>query len=310
MSANVADLAHKTLLHLTELGLPPTPANYVRYFYELTGESSGVLGGLSQLEKGEDCVGIILALKGLLDTMVQRTSDLNEDLGSRNGELKKSVNDLTTAKEKHDILRLLQEVVGKAESIHSSVDEATRDLVSTKRTLERMRGELKEARKALNEDALTGAQNRRAMDAVLNKEVARAMRYQRPLAVIMIDIDHFKRVNDTYGHDAGDKLLLHFTMLARSILREADVFIRYGGEEFLVLLPDSEIAGAVHVADRLRELMHETPLQTDQGRIEASFSAGVAQYKEGENGHSLVLRADKAMYDAKQAGRGCTKIVQ
>ena len=156
---------------------------------------------------------------------------------------------------------------------------------------------------ALNEDALTGAQNRRAMDAVLNKEVARAMRYHRPLSAIMLDIDHFKRVNDTYGHDAGDRLLMHVTILARSVLRESDVFIRYGGEEFLLLLPDSELGGAAHVADRLRELLQESPLQTDNGRIDVNFSAGVAQLLDGENGHSLVLRTDKAMYEAKQRGR-------
>ncbi len=313
MSANVADLARKTLIHLNELGLPPTPSNYIRYFYELAGTTDAVfgnLGNLGDLEKGGECVNILFALKGLLDSVVQRTTELHSDLGERNSDLKKTVTDLTSAREKSEILRLLQEVVGKAESIHTSVDGATRDLIATKRTLERMRSELKEARKALNEDSLTGAQNRRAMDIVLNKEVARAMRYHRPLSAIMLDIDHFKRVNDTYGHDAGDRLLMHVTILARSVLRESDVFIRYGGEEFLLLLPDSELGGAAHVADRLRELLQESPLQTDNGRIDVNFSAGVAQLLDGENGHSLVLRTDKAMYEAKQAGRGCTRAAQ
>jgi diguanylate cyclase len=181
-------------------------------------------------------------------------------------------------------------------------------LESTRETLERMSSELSETRQSLLEDSLTGAQNRRGMDVILSREVARAKRNENRLAVAMIDIDHFKQVNDTYGHDAGDRMLAHVSMIAKSVLRESDALVRYGGEEFLLILPDADIKGAEFVLDRLRIVIGRSPLMYNQKKIEVTFSGGLARLQEGENGHNLVLRADRALYDAKRAGRNCVRI--
>jgi diguanylate cyclase (GGDEF)-like protein len=142
-------------------------------------------------------------------------------------------------------------------------------------------------------DPLTGTANRRAWDHALPVEMDRARRAATPLAVALLDLDHFKAFNDTYGHQAGDRLLQAATEAWRSILRSSDLLARYGGEEFAVLLPSSTLGQAVEVVDRLRLA---TPLAQ-------TFSAGVALWHGAETSDQLVARADKALYRAKQAGR-------
>jgi diguanylate cyclase (GGDEF)-like protein len=142
-------------------------------------------------------------------------------------------------------------------------------------------------------DPLTGAANRRAWDRALPVEMDRARRTGTPLAMALLDLDHFKRFNDTYGHQAGDRLLRAATEAWRPLLRSSDLLARYGGEEFAVLLPASTLGQAVEVVDRLRQA---TPLAQ-------TFSAGVALWHGSETSDQLVARADKALYRAKQAGR-------
>jgi diguanylate cyclase len=142
-------------------------------------------------------------------------------------------------------------------------------------------------------DPLTGAANRRAWDHALPVEMDRARRAGTPLVVALLDLDHFKRFNDQYGHQAGDQLLRAATEAWRSLLRSSDLLARYGGEEFAVLLPSSTLGQAVEVVDRLRQA---TPLAQ-------TFSAGVALWHGTETSDQLVARADKALYRAKQAGR-------
>jgi diguanylate cyclase (GGDEF)-like protein len=142
-------------------------------------------------------------------------------------------------------------------------------------------------------DPLTGVANRRAWDGRLPVEMDRARRAGTPLAVALLDIDHFKRFNDQYGHQAGDQLLKTATAAWQSLLRSSDLLARYGGEEFAVLLPSSTLGQAVEIVDRLRL---ETPLAQ-------TFSAGVALWHGDETSDQLVARADKALYRAKQAGR-------
>jgi diguanylate cyclase (GGDEF)-like protein len=142
-------------------------------------------------------------------------------------------------------------------------------------------------------DALTGAANRRAWDARLPVEMDRARRAGTPLAVAILDLDHFKGFNDQYGHQAGDQLLKSAAIAWQSLLRSSDLLARYGGEGFAVLLPASTLGEAVEVLDRLRLA---TPLAQ-------TFSAGVAMWHGEEASDQLVARADKALYQAKRAGR-------
>lgn len=153
-------------------------------------------------------------------------------------------------------------------------------------------------------DPLTGAFNRREFTVIAEREALRSNRYHHPLSVLMLDIDHFKRLNDTYGHAAGDKVLQRFTMICANALRNVDVFGRWGGEEFVALLPETDIQGASVIAERLRKLMADNVLTYNDHKIEFTVSIGIAEFKDGETSIDGVLsRADNAVYDAKKAGR-------
>jgi diguanylate cyclase len=298
--ANTIDVATATLQLLTERGLPPTPANYAKAYAEVTGEPQP--GG------DDSSAEIVHMVRTLVDLVVERTGSLNDSLAEKNRDMQQTVDAMHAAQEKDLIIRLAEALTAKANSIHASVHDTRRDLEQTRETLERMSSELSETRQSLLEDALTGAQNRRGMDAILTREVARAKRGNGRLVVAMIDIDHFKQVNDTHGHDAGDRLLAHVSMIAKSVLRESDALVRYGGEEFLLILPDAELRGAEFVLDRLRIVIGRSPLVYNQKKIEVTFSGGLAQLQDGENGHNLVLRADRALYEAKNAGRNRIRV--
>ncbi|MFQ5596235.1 MAG: diguanylate cyclase, partial [Anaerolineae bacterium] len=153
-------------------------------------------------------------------------------------------------------------------------------------------------------DSLTGLYNRRGLFEFGRREVERARRFGRPLAAIMFDLDHFKRVNDTYGHATGDQVLAGLAARCRQALREVDLLGRYGGEEFAVLLPEIELADAGQVAERLRQSTAQAPFATDQGLMEITISLGVAPLDdECADLEALLQRADQALYAAKEAGR-------
>jgi len=149
-------------------------------------------------------------------------------------------------------------------------------------------------------DPLTGAMNRSRMEERARFELLRSDRFGDKLTLVIMDLDHFKVVNDTYGHNAGDKVLRKFYEIAQSCLRSIDMLARWGGEEFVVLLPETGPAGARIVADRIRLKLAEYPFESD---IRVTVSMGVAGHREDEPFFALLERADSALYEAKQAGR-------
>jgi diguanylate cyclase (GGDEF)-like protein/PAS domain S-box-containing protein len=155
-------------------------------------------------------------------------------------------------------------------------------------------------------DHLTGLANRRTFFEAAELELARWRRSPRPLSLILFDADHFKRVNDSHGHAAGDAVLRHLSATLTATFREVDVVARLGGEEFVVLLPSTDRSGAAAVADRLRHVIASQTVEFDGARIRYTVSAGVAEMDAGMAGlDALMKRADEALYAAKSAGRNC-----
>jgi diguanylate cyclase (GGDEF)-like protein len=152
-------------------------------------------------------------------------------------------------------------------------------------------------------DGLTGIANRRHFFDVAHREVALAHRRQAILAAVMLDIDHFKRINDTHGHQVGDDVIRGVVARLRSHCRDTDVLGRYGGEEFVLLLPEAG-SHASETAERLRDEVARTPLETRAGPIEVTISVGVAHLQPADTEpDTLLARADESLYRAKQAGR-------
>ncbi|MDA3833969.1 MAG: sensor domain-containing diguanylate cyclase [Spirochaetales bacterium] len=154
-------------------------------------------------------------------------------------------------------------------------------------------------------DPLTGVYNRRFGMVRLQEEFSRSVRSQIPIGVIMVDIDHFKSVNDTYGHTVGDKILVTMSRIAKMALREGDIMLRYGGEEFLVIMPGANRHDSEFVAERLRRMVEEAKTPYGNQQISITVSLGFASYPETEVSHEneLVSLADNALYEAKERGR-------
>jgi diguanylate cyclase (GGDEF)-like protein len=155
-------------------------------------------------------------------------------------------------------------------------------------------------------DELTGANNRRHFFALGEHELKVAQRYGHSLSALMLDIDHFKTINDTYGHAIGDVILRTVARRCRQNIRDVDILGRYGGEEFAILLPETDLPAARQTAERLRQSVAETPVPTERGDIAVTISLGVARATESTSDVAALLdRADAALYAAKRAGRNC-----
>ena len=186
---------------------------------------------------------------------------------------------------------------GRAALLLRDVTERER----TQRELERTHAELERLART---DPLTGLANRRSLMEELEQEVERSERYGRPLSLVSVDLDHFKSVNDTHGHAAGDEVLRQAAQALRSVCRDVDLAARMGGEELALLLPETDVAGARIVAERVRERIAGTEHRSPAGEaFRVTASLGVATARRGASGESLLQAADEALYQAKDAGR-------
>lgn len=155
-------------------------------------------------------------------------------------------------------------------------------------------------------DPLTGIYNRRFMESELDKEFQRVVRYGGNLSVLFLDLDFFKKVNDTYGHQAGDQVLIEVTQRITSIARATDCLARYGGEEFAIILPETDTSGGLIFANRVREIIEKTPIYHEEHVIPVTASLGLSEFYEGiESYDALLDQSDKALYMAKKQGRNC-----
>lgn len=193
--------------------------------------------------------------------------------------------------------RLVAQLEQKNQSLEAQVAERTRELSWVNQQLQR---QLDENRELAERDALTRIANRYRLEQALQQECRRAQRFREPLAVIAMDVDDFKPINDRYGHAQGDAALVHVVENLRTCLRDHDLLARWGGDEFVMVMPQTTLDEALAVAGRLRQAM----VQVEQiGECRLTLSYGVVQWQEGEGQSDLLGRADKALYRAKSAGK-------
>ena len=189
------------------------------------------------------------------------------------------------------------------------IDTLTTRLGDMEREKGRLHDAMVKARTEAFTDALTGLHNRHAFDCRLQEEFARWSRYNNPLSIIVVDVDHFKKVNDAYGHLAGDKVLHVIGAHLKNSTRQIDFTARYGGEEFVVLLPEADLSGAKTVAEKIRLAVEQKPFHSGSNRVRITVSCGVASFQEGDGRKTPFERADEALYLAKRSGRNrcCTE---
>jgi diguanylate cyclase (GGDEF)-like protein len=209
---------------------------------------------------------------------------------------------------------LTDDLHAENQRLNTELEEVKKELEAAKRTLKIKDIELKaviaQAEEVSHVDALTCLPNRRQIIKRLQNEVIRAERYKTLVSISMIDIDHFKKINDSFGHTVGDQVLFQLANMLQDDIRDPDSVGRYGGEEFLVVLPNTRLKDAAEQAARLCRRIRETDINIDE-IIRLTVSIGVAEYKHGhENWQKFLSRADLALYDAKNAGRDTWAVSQ
>jgi diguanylate cyclase (GGDEF)-like protein len=152
-------------------------------------------------------------------------------------------------------------------------------------------------------DSLTKCYNRRALYNFLEHDIANAARHEESLSAIMLDIDHFKKINDTYGHQAGDKVLRQISEIMLTTIRKSDYVVRYGGEEFLQILPNTNLLSALSTAERLRKKINDHKITINNQIINVTASFGVAEWQNDFDKYSFLQKADEMLYKAKFSGR-------
>ncbi|WP_137164549.1 sensor domain-containing diguanylate cyclase [Pseudomonas asiatica] len=193
--------------------------------------------------------------------------------------------------------RLVAQLEQRNQSLESQVAERTRELSWVNQQLQR---QLDENRELAERDALTRIANRYRLEKALQLECERAQRFRQPLSLIAMDVDDFKPINDRYGHARGDAALVRVVDVLRACLRQQDLLARWGGDEFVIVLPQASLGEALEVAARMRQAMVQVE---PVGDCQLTMSYGVVQWQEGEDQHALLARADTALYRAKDAGK-------
>lgn len=238
-------------------------------------------------------------LLGLLETIKTAGSNAEEYRQT----LVHNIEQLNNEKDRDVLLNVAQELLAAAVKAKAQQDELQNNLEATRSEVEQLRSEIEQHRREALIDPLTGLFNRRAMEQLLGEHLASS---EDSIAMLILDIDHFKHVNDTYGHAVGDVVLRHVADAIRKCIRGEDIAVRYGGEEFIILLPRTSLQGAMIVAETLRHRVEEMRLvrRHDNLRLEPiTASFGVAIRRPDDDQESFFQRADKALYVSKSLGR-------
>lgn len=193
--------------------------------------------------------------------------------------------------------RLLDDEIEKMENLLSALIYPLRNALLYKQAIEKA-----------YIDPLTNVSNRAAFDKALDQECDLAQRHDNALMLMMLDIDHFKEINDNYGHVVGDATLKNFSDSINECVRRSDAMFRYGGEEFAVIIRNTELDGAALLAERMRKKIEDMPFKFESVQLSITVSIGVAAFLKGEKSQSLLDRADKLLYQAKKAGRNCIMV--
>jgi len=249
-------------------------------------------------------------LKNMLATFVDRLADFSESTSGYHDKIEVCAQKISTANDIGELSDVLDEVMRETRVIQLNAQRSRDELQLMRSRAEeadkeitRLQQELAHTSEMVTHDPLTGALNRKGMDEALEREVSHARRQSSSLCLSLLDVDNFKNLNDTLGHQAGDDALVHLSKVVRETLRPQDTLARYGGEEFVIMLPDTPVEAAVAVLTRVQRELTKRYFLHDNNKVLITFSAGVAQLAAEEDPHDAIKRADAAMYIAKRAGK-------
>lgn len=249
-------------------------------------------------------------MKQMAETFITRLVDVTESTDEYHAKIENHQKQLNDIKGIDDLNGILKSVLDDTRNIGLTVHRTRDEFIQSQTKVEEAEKKIQELTSVLeyinevaNEDYLTGTLNRRGMDEALEREFNRADRHHTALSIAMMDIDHFKKLNDSLGHKTGDEALAHFAKVIKNVKRSTDVLARYGGEEFIIILPNTVESDAISVIERVQRALTKQFFMHSNEKVVITFSGGVAQRMPEETPDAIIPRADAALYEAKNAGR-------
>ncbi len=238
-----------------------------------------------------------------LGAVAASTGEYHEKMDGYSRKISQTTDILTLNQLLDDVMRDTRNAQLEALRSRDDMVAARQEVQEAENRIHALESQLEQMSELVREDQLTGSLNRRGLDDVFEREAARADRRKTPLCIALLDLDDFKRLNDTYGHLAGDEVLIHLVRVIKETLRTMDVIARFGGEEFLILLPETTLESAMQTVTRLQRELTKRIFMHRHERLLITFSAGVALRQSGEEQTAVIKRADDALYKAKHAGK-------
>jgi diguanylate cyclase len=249
-------------------------------------------------------------LKTLMSSFIDRLGELTDTTGEYHTKMENYSQKIGGTDNLAELGHILDDIMQDTRTIQESALRSRDELLATRkqadeaeRRIHELETELEHVSELVREDQLTGALNRRGLDEIMEREYKRADRNPTPIIIALLDVDNFKRLNDTLGHQAGDQALIHLASVIKDALRPSDSVGRYGGEEFIIVLPDTALEEGIATISRLQRELTKRFFMHNNERQLITFSAGVALRGENETADDTIARADQAMYLAKQTGK-------
>jgi len=250
------------------------------------------------------------SFKRLITVFVERLSEMSMSATGYHERIEGYAARLERADALNDLQNIVADLVSDTRSVQVDMMRHRDEIVEVRKQADQaesrvrqLEAELEHVSEQVREDQLTGTLNRRGLDDAMQREISRAQRKRTPLCVAILDLDNFKKLNDTYGHQAGDDALIHLANVVRKTLRPTDTVARFGGEEFVIVFAETDEKQAVEAMRRLQRELTKRFFLHDNERLLITFSAGVALLKANETQDGILARADKAMYQAKLQGK-------
>ncbi len=326
-----SEIAQQTMDELASEKIAPNPQNYTIWFDQISGRNPALMRFIDRAKEkgiefsperlGEIYTRFIATENGntahpdwndrmedVANKIAQALSEIGDGTEKYSAKLKNISGDINDAQNGTDLTQVIGNILAETKIMDGQVESLQDRVLESSNELEALRQELAETKRDAMTDKLTGLANRRCFDESLLQLTAEARENGQPFSIALCDVDHFKKFNDTHGHQVGDQVLRLVGRILVENVKGSDLPARYGGEEFVIILPETPLKGASIIADHLREKLASRKLarkgsSDSYGKV--TMSIGVTEYIIGEPMDELIERADGLLYKAKQDGRNC-----
>ena len=325
---NDAEILRMTIPIMAKYNIPVTPENYATWYNHMSGSLPDLSKKINELCKKKTkfdnkinkklynefvspCNTLKISevhqsISGIISEVGTSLENAGQSAKDYGGTLSNLSEDISNTQDIKELKNIVQTLISATHEMRNNSQELREDFEKKNLEIDELREELTVAKKLATTDPLTGLNNRHALDEALESSISQSVKSGSPLCYLMTDIDHFKKVNDKYGHIVGDKVIRYIASILKNTVKNTGTAARYGGEEFALIIPGMKLESAKKLANSVRKKVEESKLvraDTKESIGKITVSIGLSEFTPGDTTQSLIERADQALYHAKNNGR-------